>query len=168
MADTAVGLFENAGVAEAVVDSLRAHGFSSSGIRIVSASAAVSSSSAAGDASFASKAAGELRSMGASEYESNAYVARLHRGNVLVYVTGTRQQADEAAGIMNEFSALELEEFATAGSKVSTLGASHADMGTINPEPLLPESQVTIGEHETTYTSHTSRAKTEGARIFTW
>ena len=168
MADTAVGLFQDAGLAEAVVDALRGHGFSSSDIRTVSASAAASNSSADSDGSFASKAARELHSMGASEYESNAYVARLHRGNVLVYVTGTRQQADEAAGIMNEFSALELEEFAAAGKTISTPGVSQTDLGSINPEPRLPASQVTIGAHETSYTSHSSRSKTEGARVFSW
>jgi hypothetical protein len=37
MSQTAVGLFEDASVAETVVGSLRAHGFPSGGIRVVSA-----------------------------------------------------------------------------------------------------------------------------------
>jgi hypothetical protein len=166
MQETAVGLFDNAGVADSVVDSLRAHGIPSNGIRVISSTNGTKSDG------FGAGFATELSAMGVSEYEKEAYLAGLRRGNVLVFATGSRQQAAEALTIMNEFAALEIDAFATAG--VGKTGAGKAavtgtgDLGTINPEPKLPESPVTIGEHEHSYTSHASRSKTEGARVFTW
>jgi hypothetical protein len=89
----------------------------------------------------------------------------------MVFASGSRQQASEALTIMNEFGALELDAFAGPetghlAGKAEVTGTG--DLGTVNPEPKLPESNVTIGEHEHTYTSHASRSKSEGARIFTW
>lgn len=174
MSETAVGLFEDAVVAEAVVDSLRAHGFPSSGIRVVAAPTSASAASLGDETgintgfnggNFGAGVTKDLRAMGVTEYESNAYVAGLHRGNVLVYATGSRPQADEAVAVMNEYSALEIEEFATAGAAARV---EKTDLGTINPESRLPESNVTIGAHEKSYTSHSSRSKTEGARVFAW
>jgi hypothetical protein len=177
MSETAVGLFEDAVVAEAVVDSLRAHGFSSSGIRVVAAPTSASAASLGDETgintgfnggNFGAGVTKDLRAMGVTEYESNAYLSGLHRGNVLVYATGSRPQADEAVAVMNEYSALEIEEFATAGVAVSSAPVEKTDLGTINPESRLPESNVTIGAHEKSYTSHSSRSKTEGARVFAW
>ena len=101
MSETAVGLFEDAVVAEAVVDSLRAHGFPSSGIRVVAAPRGASAASLGSETgintgfnggSFATSMAKDLRAMGMTEYESNAYLAGLHRGNVLVYATGSSRR----------------------------------------------------------------------------
>jgi hypothetical protein len=177
MSETAVGLFDDAVVAEAVVDSLRAYGFPSSGIRVVAAPKSASAASLGSETgintgfnngNFATSAAKDLRAMGATEYESNAYLAGLHRGNVLVYATGSTSQANQAVAVMNEYSALEIEEFATAGAAVSSAPVEKTDLGTINPESRLPESNATIGAHEKSYTSHSSRSKTEGARVFAW
>ena len=172
MSETAIELFEDAVVAEAVVDSLRAHGFPSSGIRVVAAPNSASASSLGSETginsgfnggNFATRVAKDLRAIGATEYESNAYLAGLRRGNVLVYATGSRSQADQAVTVMNGYSALEIEEFATAGARVEK-----TDFGTINPESRLPESNLTVGAHEKSYTSHSSRSKAEGARVFAW
>jgi len=166
MQETAVGLFENASVADAVVDSLRAHGIPSNGIRVITAPNGMVGNG------FTTGFTKEMKTMGVSEYETRAYLDGLADGNVLVYATGSRQQAAEALTIMNEFAALEIDAFATVGpgtvrqSRGPVTGKG--DLGTINPEPRLPESQVTIGEHEHKYTSHASRSKTEGARIFSW
>ena len=167
MSQTAVGLFEDAGVAEAVVGSLRAHGFPSGGIRVVSAPKGASIDSSDFGLGFSK----DLRAMGVSEYESGAYFSAVQRGRVLVYATGTAQQTDEAVGIMDEFGALEIEELASVGAgvgKAKGTAVKTTDMGTVNPESRLPESQVTIGAHEKSYTSHSSRAKKEGARVFSW
>jgi hypothetical protein len=173
MSQTAVGLFEDASVAETVVGSLRAHGFPSGGIRVVSAPKSTSFDNSVDD--FGPGFSKDLRAMGVSEYESGAYLTAVQRGRVLVYATGSAQQTDEAVGIMDEFGALEIEELAGVGAGV-TKGKSAAsngavkttDMGTVNPESKLPESQVTVGAHEKSYTSHGSRAKKEGARVFSW
>jgi hypothetical protein len=168
MADTAVGLFEDALVAEAVVDGLRAHGFPPKGIRTVAKPAAVNGATSTGAIDFASALNRDLRSMGASEYECGAYLDGLQRGNVLVFASGTHEQADAATHVMNEFNAVEIEEFATVGAKSPSSPIEKGDLGTINPESRLPESQITIGAHEKSYTSHSSRSKKEGARVFSW
>jgi len=172
MSETAVGLFEDEVVAEAVVDSLRAHGFPSGGIRVVAAPKSASAASLGSETginagfnggNFAAGVTKDLRAMGVTEYESNAYLAGLRRGNVLVYATGSKSQANQAVIVMNEYSALEIEEFATVGARVEK-----TDLGTINPESRLPESNLTVGAHEKSYTSHSSRSKSEGARVFAW
>lgn len=166
MQETAVGLFDNASIADAVVDSLRAHGFPSKSIRVITAPNGMAGNG------FGTGFTKDMKTMGVSEYEAKAYLDGLAGGNVLVYATGNRQQAAEALTIMNEFAALEIDAFVTVGQ--STVRQSNGpvtgkgDLGTINPEPRLPESQVTIGEHEHKYTSHASRSKTEGARVFSW
>ena len=87
MSETAVGLFEDAVVAEAVVDSLRAHGFPSSGIRVVAAPTSASVASLGSETgintgfnggNFATSVAKDLWAMGVGEYESNAYLAGGH------------------------------------------------------------------------------------------
>jgi hypothetical protein len=165
MTETAVGLFAHAGAADAVVEALNGIGIPSGNIRVVSAP-----KDGSGNSEFPTSFSSEFRGMGASEDASGAYLAGLHRGNVLVYATGTKQEADKAADVMNQYSAIEVEEFAGAGVGASrSTGAVHTtDMGTINPEPRLPESNVTIGAHEKSYTSHASRTKTEGAKVFSW
>jgi len=175
MSQTAVGLFEDASVAEAAVGSLRAHGFPSSGVRIVSAQNGASMNGSGDE--FSSGLSKDLRTMGVTDIESGAYLSAMRNGRVLVYATGSAKQVAEAATIMNEYSAIEIDEF------INTNGASNGngsngvikngvikttDMGKINPESRLPESQVTIGAHETSYTTHSSRSKKEGARVFSW
>lgn len=165
MQETAVGLFDSAGIADAVVDSLRAHGIPRNGIRVITAP-----NGNAGDG-FGTGFTKDMKTMGVSEFEVNAYIEGLGRGNVLVYATGNRQQASEALTIMNEFAALEIDAFVSDGPTKSARtgkGGLTTDMGTIDPEPRLPESTVTIGQHEHKYTSHASRSKTEGARVFSW
>lgn len=161
MQETAVGLFDNPGIADAVVDSLRSHGIPSKDIRVVTAPQGADGNG------FGSGFRTELAAMGVPEYEASAYLSGLGRGSAMVFATGSRTQASEALTIMNEFGALELDAFVgseTGGTAVTGTG----DLGTVNPEPKLPESTVTIGEHEHSYTSHASRSKSEGARIFTW
>jgi hypothetical protein len=185
MAETAVGLFEDASIAEAVVGSLRAHGFPSNGIRVVAAPDGTmhglngsNKAGSNGDGEFITLFSKDQRAMGVPETFSSSYLNALGRGNALVYATGTRDQAAEAVTIMDEFAAIEIEETAGSGPTGSASGGlrpngkasvtGSGDLGTINPEGRLPESQVTIGEHEHSYTTHASRAKKEGARVFSW
>jgi hypothetical protein len=182
MAETAVGLFEDASIAEAVVDSLRAHGFPSNGIRVVAAPHGTMNGSnrtgSNGSDDFITLFSKDQRGIGVPESDSSAYLSALRKGNALVYATGTHQQAAEAVTIMDEFAAIEIEAVAGSGPMGAGVGglrpdgkapvAGSSDLGTINPEGRLPESQVTIGEHEHSYTTHASRAKKEGARVFSW
>jgi len=52
----------------------------------------------------------ELKTIGASEREANAYVQGVRRGGVLVFATGSNEQVDSAAEIMNRHGAVEVEE----------------------------------------------------------
>jgi hydrogenase maturation factor len=54
----------------------------------------------------------ELTAIGASNREADAYVQGVRRGGVLVLATGSNEQVDHAATIMNTHAAMELAEFA--------------------------------------------------------
>jgi hypothetical protein len=100
---------------------------------------------------FAAGLARDLSSMGATEPECEFYLARVRRGNVLVFAGGTHAQADTAAGIMNSYEPIQLEEF--AGSVPSLSGVHQKEVGT--------QAGITLKMDET-------RQKTEGARVFSW
>ena len=108
MQETAVGLFGNTGVADTVVDSLRAHGIPSRAIRVRTAPNGMAANG------FGSEFRREMKAMGIADHEAEAYLDGLERGHVLIQVTGSRQQAAETLKIMNEFAALEIDAFANA------------------------------------------------------
>jgi hypothetical protein len=153
MADTAVGLFEHPGTADAVVDALRANGISSKGIHMLSKPAAMPVESATSTPSidFAAALSQDLRSMGASDRECEAYLAGVRRGSVLVFVTGSSAQAETAIAVMNAYEPIEIEEFA---------GSPPAMPGVRGKEVEAHES-ISLGSDQ-------ARAKTEGARVFSW
>jgi hypothetical protein len=159
MAATAVGLFANASVAESVAEALRANAVPSQGIRILTPPANGASGSAIGTTgdAFVAKLSRDLRSMGAVDGEIDAYIAAVQRGRALVFATGTLAQADAATAVMNEFGPIEVEEFAGAVASSSGKGVSEAAAG--------------VGELDTQNISlkeDRMRAKTEGARLFSW
>ena len=63
----------------------------------------------------------ELTAIGASGREADAYVQVVRRGGVLVLATGSNEQVDNAATIMNRHDAMELAEL--TGSRPGTLSA---------------------------------------------
>jgi hypothetical protein len=152
MPDSAVGLFEDASVAEAVTDALRAHGFPAKGIQVVAqpVNLPVDGATSTPGTDFTAALRRDLRSMGASDYESEAYAAGVRRGHVLVFATGSREQADTAAGIMSEYTTVEVEEFAAAA-------------------PAMPGiHRGETGPHDLSSKNDRIRAKKDGARLFTW
>ena len=152
MADTAVGLFRDTAVGDAVIGALRAEGFPLTGIRTLAkpAAATIDSAGSTPAVDFAAGLRRDLRSMGASDYECEAYLDGLHRGNVLVFASGSRAQADAATNVMNEFNALEIEEFASASR-------------------TLPGVRVgEVGARDITSKTERETMRTAGARIFTW
>lgn len=153
MAETAVGLFEHSGTADAVVDALHVNGLPSNGIRVVSkpAGAAVNSTTSTPSIDFAAGLARDLNALGANKYEIDAYVAGVQRGNVLVFVTGSRAQAENAMTIMNAYDPVEIEEF--AGAVPAATGTLQGEAPAISPV----SSKIT-----------SSREKSEGARVFSW
>jgi hypothetical protein len=153
MAATAVGLFADASVAEAVVDALRAHGMPMKGIRIVTGPGGNSDGSGEFDAmarvqldpDFAKALLKELRAMGASETESLAYVEGVHEGNALVFMTASLHQADAASAIMNQYTPYDLED-------------------NPNDRAIPPAVHQARPENE----GNRTRQKGDGARLFSW
>ena len=152
MAATAVGLFANEGVADAVVDALRAHGVSSKGIRTLTQPRAfpVDSATATPASDFIAELARDLRSMGATDDVCDAYIEGVKDGNVLVFATGSLEQADAATAIMNQYTALEIEEY--AGTAPNLPGVHYGE----------------VGPHDASSKSERARAKGDGARLFSW
>ncbi|HEX4322094.1 MAG TPA: hypothetical protein VHZ52_14375 [Acidobacteriaceae bacterium] len=159
MAETAIGLFEDIGTAEAVEDALRANGLPTHGIRVIRKP--VASGGASSIPSPDSTLASELRSMGATQRECEAYVDGVQRGNVLVFATGSHAQSDTAIGVMNAYNPIELEEFASAQTGIHA-GAMRTREGITlkGEEASVPEGITLKSEKE--------RARSEGARVFSW
>jgi hypothetical protein len=153
MAETAVGLFGHSGTADAVVDTLRASGITSENIRIVSqpSGLAVNSATSTPSLDFEAALLRDLRAIGASDSESESYVDGVRHGKVLVFATGSATQADQALSIMNDRGAVEVEEFVGAVASLPT--AVNADLA----EPTI-----------TTKARAADRAKSEGAKVFSW
>jgi hypothetical protein len=153
MAETAVGLFQHASTADSVVDALRANGLPTNGIRTLAkpTAMAVDSSTSTPSVDFAAELARDLRSIGATTYECESYLAGLRSGHVLVFATGSRAQVDTAISVMNAYDPIEIEELAGAAASL----------------PSVREGEV--GAHEgIALKSDQERAKSEGARIFSW
>ncbi len=152
MAATAVGLFADTSIADSVVDALRAHGIPDKNIRTLAQPAGlpVNSATSTPSVDFAAALAKDFRSMGATEPEIEGYLSGVRRGNVLIFVSGTLQQADAATAVMNQFTAIEIEEFAGVA-------------------PTLPSVHVgEVGLHDASSRISRERAKTDGARLFSW
>ena len=154
MTETSVGLFERTEVANSVADALRAHGFPPNGIRIVSkpVDMPVQSPTSTPAVDFAARIAEDLRSMGATDSESHAYLAGVRRGNALVFATGSHSQAETAIGVMNAYHPVVLDEFA---------GAAPPAAPGIQGKEIEPHDPISLKSGQ-------ARAKTEGARVFSW
>jgi hypothetical protein len=93
----------------------------------------------------------DLTAFGVVEGDAEAYVQGVRRGGVMVFATGTGQNADQAAEIMNCHGALEIEK----------IGAK---------QPALPNAE--IGENMPGRDPSTQigrvRSAGSGARLFVW
>lgn len=113
MVKTAVGLFKNADVAEEVVRDLESKGFPRMELRTLDEPLDFGSRGAMSipRIDFEVQVFRELKRIGATQQEAQAYVDGLRRGGALVFATDSDEKAvDAAAGIMNQHGALEVEE----------------------------------------------------------
>jgi hypothetical protein len=112
MSKTAIGLFENQGLADQVVRDLEASGFPRNDVRILSESRdmAVSGTMSTPRRDFQVDLDHDLRTIGATEPEAQAYVQGVRRGGVLVFASGPDEKIAAAAEIMNRHSPVEVEE----------------------------------------------------------
>jgi hypothetical protein len=149
MARAAVGLFENSQSTDGIIHDLEASGFSRNDIRVLSEPQDMAGSGMMSTAhtDFEVDLIRELRTVGATEADAEAYVKGVRGGGVIVFASGSDEKVDAAVEIMNRHSALELEE----------LGAS---------EPHL-HSSTTPGRSSSGQTGRI-RSSGGGARLFVW
>ncbi len=153
MSKTAVGLFENPGLADQVVHDLEASGFPRNDVRILSEprDMAVTGVMSTPRTDFEVGLDRELKTIGANEWEAKAYVQGVRRGGVLVFANGSDEKIEAAAEIMNRHSPMEVEELT-------------------GDEPHLLD---TIGEgvppvHDSPVQTGRIRQRGGGARMFVW
>ena len=93
----------------------------------------------------------ELQAIGANGQEAIAYVKGVRRGGVLVFATGSIEQVDTAAEIMNRHGAIDVEK----------LVGSEPDVGSMAGENMTPVHQSS---------NQTGRISQPGggARMFVW
>jgi hypothetical protein len=105
-------MFENSGLADQVVRDLEASGFPRNDVRILSESLDIPGSGVMGipNIDFEVSLNRDLRKIGASGPEAEAYVKGVRRGGVLVFASGSNERIDAAAEIMNRHSPVEVEE----------------------------------------------------------
>lgn len=132
MPKTAVGLFEDRSCADEVVREIEATGFPRYEVRTLGEPLDLSASGVMSipRIDFEVELYRELCKMGASKTATEAYVDGLRRGGVLVFATGSKDEVDNAADIMNRHGAVEVEEEQ----------APQPHLHTPSPESLLPES----------------------------
>ena len=112
MSKTAVGLFENPGLADQVVHDLEASGFPRNDVCVLSEprDMAVTGVMSTPRTDFQVDLNRDLRTIGATEPEAEAYVQGVRCGGVLVFASGSDEKIDAAAEIMNRHSPVEVEE----------------------------------------------------------
>jgi hypothetical protein len=140
-------------LADQVVRDLEASGFPRNDVRILSESLDMPGSGVMGipNIDFEVSLNRDLRKIGASGPEAEAYVKGVRRGGVLVFASGSNERIDAAAGIMNRHSPIDVEEL-------------------IGGELDLPS---TTGENATSTHARsvqTGRVRQSGggARVFAW
>ncbi len=112
MAKTAVGLFENTNSVDDVVRELEASGFPRKDLRVLGEPREMAGSGVLSTphTDFEVGLIRDLRAFGANEAHAEAYVQGVRRGGVMVFATGSGAMADNAAAIMNQHCAVEIEE----------------------------------------------------------
>ncbi len=161
MSKTAVGLFESAGVADQVVRDLDAAAFPVKKIRIVKEplDMAVTDVTQIPHTDFEVGLGRDLKSIGASEADANAYVLAVRRGGTLVFATGSDAEVDNAARIMNRHGAIGVEEL--VGS-VPLSGEEQSE------SPHLSREANTFAVGGTSTQTGRVRSSGDGVRMFVW
>lgn len=153
MPKTAVGLFEDPGLVDGVVREIEALGFPRKEVRTLAQPVdfEITGVMSFPDLDFEVDLARELARIGASKVESEIYIEGLRRGGALVFATGSDENVDAAAGLMNRRGAAEVEETRGAEPQMPrAIGAGVASM----PGPLTQAGRI--------------REPGDGACVFVW
>jgi hypothetical protein len=153
MSKTAVGLFENPGVADAVVHDLDACAFPQNEIRVLSEplDMAVAGVTSIPHVDFEVGLGRELQAIGANVQEANSYIQGVRHGRVLVFATGSNEDVDNAAEIMNRHGAIKVEEL----------------VGREPSDGSLPANYLPVAHGDSLQTGRI-RQSGDGVRMFVW
>jgi len=124
MPKTVVGLFENPQLVDDAVREIEALGFPRRDVRTMKEP---TSFEATGIMSFPRidfevDLSRELARIGATIPETRTYVEGLRRGGALAFATGSEENVDAAAKIMNQHGAVEVEEVTGAEPELAAVG----------------------------------------------
>jgi hypothetical protein len=101
----------------------------------------------------------DLKSIGASQADANAYVLAVRRGGTLLFATGSDEEVDNAARIMNRHGAIGVEEL--VGS-VPLSGEEQSE------SPHLSREANTLAVGGTSTQTGRVRSSGDGVRMFVW
>jgi hypothetical protein len=152
MARTAVGLFENQGLANQVAGEITAAGVPSAEIHVLidPIDLPVTDALSSPHTDYMASLCRDLREMGATNEEADAYVRGLENGGALVMTSGSAEQVGVAAAIMNQHHAADVEQLA---GLEHALPAAHLGSGAARAESIF---------------AGRIRQSGGGARIFVW
>jgi hypothetical protein len=153
MSKTAVGLFENPGVADRVVSDLDACAFPRNEIRVLTEPLDMPGAGVTSipHVDFEVGLGRDLQAIGANVQEANAYIQGVRHGRVLVFATGSNQEVDNAAEIMNRHGAIKVEEL---------VGREPGNGG-------LPADYLPVAHDDSIQTGRV-RQSGDGVRMFVW
>jgi hypothetical protein len=153
MTHTAIGLFPNSTDAEQAITELKAAGIAASDLRVAAEPRymQVSNPLSTPGMDFCTDLALDLRAIGVTEPETQAFIQGVRNGGVLVYANGSIEQAEKFAGIMNCHHAVNVEEI--TGIEPALAEALH--------ESAIPTDVDCAQAGRVRYAG-------SGARMFTW
>jgi hypothetical protein len=124
MPKTVVGLFENPQLVDDAVREIEALGFPRREVRTMQEpeSFDVTGIMTFPRIDFEVDLSRELARIGATIPETRAYVEGLRRGGALAFATGSNENVDAAANIMNRHGAVEVKEVAGSEPELSAVG----------------------------------------------
>lgn len=153
MPKTAVGLFENPALVDDVVREIEILGFPRREVRTLEepTSFEVTGVMSFPRLDFEVDLIRELTRIGATKAEAQDYAKGLRRGGALVFATGSNEEVDNAAELMNRHGAIEVEELIGREPNTGSMSGENA--------PSAPERSSQTGR---------IRQAGGGARFFVW
>jgi hypothetical protein len=152
MPKTAVALFENPVLVDAVVRDLLASGVRRKDVRILAEPGEMAGDGASiPHTDFEVGLTRDLTAFGVAEADAEAYVREVRHGRLMVFATGSGEDAGAAAEIMNRHHAVEIEELIC-----SERNLPRTDVHVMAPGP------------DRSFQAARYRSRSRGARLYVW
>jgi hypothetical protein len=150
---TAVALFENSVLADQVLHDLLASGFHGNDVRILGGprEMAVGGVRSIPHTDFEAGLNRDLTAFGVAQADAEVYVRAVRYGRLMVFVTGSDEDAGAAAEIMNRHHAVEVGELIC-----SELNLPRTDVDGMAPGP------------DRSFQAATYHSRSRGARLYVW